>query len=536
MAPGCRGADRSSTTSARRRRARSTRAGRGCRDPRVGDVPVVDHVVVIEDHRRRHDRQEPALDRRAPRLVVQPAELVEVVDQLARQTLDRRPFATLGDTFPRSRATSRRRRSGRRGTTPGPATRGAGAASSPARAHEGRRHRGHADRSPATACREARGEPPSGTTRTARVARRRRAFGSSSAGRDRRAAASTPCHRAPPRRESPGRASAPRRSPTRSDGHERRTCAPCARAPRPSPAASVSTQIVAEVAVDMADHRTEDQLRHASRNGTRGTSRDGIERRHISQPSASSSVTRPSKVAVIAGIVTRGEVPEVGLLQMEPDLIEALVRAGRVGAAAAVAESLTELENRTGRPWQLAVAARCRGCSSARIPRGRASTSSSKRSTTTPALPRPSLWHARTCASPNDCSSRMPITTPRITSRSWPNSSPCSGARLWTDWAWARLRSVTGERPTSQHGLTREEQVAQRLPPARDQARTDLAVLAGQRSSRPRWAERIRPCLAAELHQRAPAEPLPPPPVAPSTPSAPPGGVPGCRAAPGRAG
>ena len=36
------------------------------------------------------------------------------------------------------------------------------------------------------------------------------------------------------------------------------------------------------------------------------------------------------------------------------------------------------------------------------------------------------------------------------------------GARLWTDWARARLRSVTGERPTSQHGLTpREEQVAQ---------------------------------------------------------------------------
>ena len=62
-----------------------------------------------------------------------------------------------------------------------------------------------------------------------------------------------------------------------------------------------------------------------------------------------------------AGIVTRGEVPEVGLLQMEPDLIEALVRTGRVDAAAAVAESLTELATRTGRPWQLAVAARCRG-------------------------------------------------------------------------------------------------------------------------------------------------------------------------------
>jgi len=36
------------------------------------------------------------------------------------------------------------------------------------------------------------------------------------------------------------------------------------------------------------------------------------------------------------------------------------------------------------------------------------------------------------------------------------------GARLWTDWARARLRAVSGDRPVSQHGLTpREEQVAQ---------------------------------------------------------------------------
>ena len=57
-------------------------------DPRVRDVPVVDHVVVVEDHRRRHHREEPALDVGRPRLVVQPAVLLEVADELGRQALD----------------------------------------------------------------------------------------------------------------------------------------------------------------------------------------------------------------------------------------------------------------------------------------------------------------------------------------------------------------------------------------------------------------------------------------------------------------
>ena len=42
------------------------------------DVPVVDHVVVVEDHGRRYDRQQPPLDVRSPRFEVQVAVLLEV--------------------------------------------------------------------------------------------------------------------------------------------------------------------------------------------------------------------------------------------------------------------------------------------------------------------------------------------------------------------------------------------------------------------------------------------------------------------------
>ena len=49
-------------------------------DPRDRRVPVVDHVVIVEDHHARDDRQHPALHVRSPRLVVQPGVLLEVGD------------------------------------------------------------------------------------------------------------------------------------------------------------------------------------------------------------------------------------------------------------------------------------------------------------------------------------------------------------------------------------------------------------------------------------------------------------------------
>ena len=50
-----------------------------------GDVPVVDHVVVVEDHRRGHDRQQPAFDLWRPRLAIQHRVLLEVCDQIRRR-------------------------------------------------------------------------------------------------------------------------------------------------------------------------------------------------------------------------------------------------------------------------------------------------------------------------------------------------------------------------------------------------------------------------------------------------------------------
>jgi hypothetical protein len=47
-------------------------------DPRLRDVPVVDHVVVVEDHHRSAHREHPTLDLGRPRLVVQPGVLLEV--------------------------------------------------------------------------------------------------------------------------------------------------------------------------------------------------------------------------------------------------------------------------------------------------------------------------------------------------------------------------------------------------------------------------------------------------------------------------
>ena len=54
-------------------------------DPAPGDVPVVVDVVVVEDHRRRHGREQPADVGLAPGLAVEPRVLLEVGDLLARR-------------------------------------------------------------------------------------------------------------------------------------------------------------------------------------------------------------------------------------------------------------------------------------------------------------------------------------------------------------------------------------------------------------------------------------------------------------------
>ena len=53
--------------------------------PAPGDVPVVVDVVVVEDHRRRHGREQPADVGLRPRLAVEAGVLLEVGDLLARR-------------------------------------------------------------------------------------------------------------------------------------------------------------------------------------------------------------------------------------------------------------------------------------------------------------------------------------------------------------------------------------------------------------------------------------------------------------------
>ena len=55
--------------------------------PGVRDVPIVDHVVVVEDHHGRHVREEPLLELERPRLLIQPGVFLESVDQLGWQPL-----------------------------------------------------------------------------------------------------------------------------------------------------------------------------------------------------------------------------------------------------------------------------------------------------------------------------------------------------------------------------------------------------------------------------------------------------------------
>ena len=84
-------------------------------------VPVVDHLVVVEDHRRRDGGQQPAHLRVAPGLEVEPGVLLEV-DDLAPPA--DRPVAAAQRQPPAGRAASaRRRRPGRRAAPARRATR-----------------------------------------------------------------------------------------------------------------------------------------------------------------------------------------------------------------------------------------------------------------------------------------------------------------------------------------------------------------------------------------------------------------------------
>ena len=147
----------------------------------------------------RHDRQQPALPRRRPRLVVQPRELLELVDQLGRQVHRggrRRPAA--GRCARGPWATSRRRTPGRRARPSGPATTRPGGWRGGGRGRGTRRRRGRARRAPAAASTAARAARRSGTSRTARAAGRRCRVGG-------------PCGRCSAAGRATGRASGPRR-------------------------------------------------------------------------------------------------------------------------------------------------------------------------------------------------------------------------------------------------------------------------------------------------------------------------------------
>ena len=170
-------------------------------EPRRRRVPVVDHVVIVEDHRAGHDGQHPPLDLGQPRLVVQPRVLLEVgdvvegweavvVDEVAAPLLD------LG-------AGLRRRVVGVHLVADeqqqvGPLL-GWLLRASAARGPTARRPRGPGRRDRTRASTAVRAARRRGTNRTGSAAARRRACGSRSPGTARRAAASTSRRRGAPR-------------------------------------------------------------------------------------------------------------------------------------------------------------------------------------------------------------------------------------------------------------------------------------------------------------------------------------------------
>ena len=66
-------------------------------DPRGGDVPVVVDVVVVDHHRGRHGREQPADVRVLPGLAIEPRVLLEVGDFLPRRLADVAALADEGE-------------------------------------------------------------------------------------------------------------------------------------------------------------------------------------------------------------------------------------------------------------------------------------------------------------------------------------------------------------------------------------------------------------------------------------------------------
>ena len=53
-------------------------------DPGLGDVPVVGKLMIVEDHRQRHGREQPADGWVVPRIPIQTGELLEVGCRFSR--------------------------------------------------------------------------------------------------------------------------------------------------------------------------------------------------------------------------------------------------------------------------------------------------------------------------------------------------------------------------------------------------------------------------------------------------------------------
>ena len=146
--------------------------------PGLRDVPVVVHVVVVEDHRARHRREQPADVRVAPGLAVEPRVLLEVRDLLARRRA--RVAAAADERARRLRGLVGVDLVAEQEQAVGPllGCRTAGGA----RAPRARRCRSRAGARPAAACRaRARGRPRGTSRRRAARGARPRACGSPTA-------------------------------------------------------------------------------------------------------------------------------------------------------------------------------------------------------------------------------------------------------------------------------------------------------------------------------------------------------------------
>ena len=197
--------------------------------PRVGDVPVVVDVVVVEDHRARHGRQQPADVRIAPRLAVEPRVLLEVGDLVARRLRDVAAApdegARLGRDLVGVDLVAQQQQAVGPWLPSAPAVAARGPRARPPRSPpDARRWR---------ACRAAAAAHRPGTTRTrAGPAARGSSCGWRSGGARRRGA--RPARRRGAPRTATPRPARGRRSPRgRSDGPRRERCGRCVPAPPP---------------------------------------------------------------------------------------------------------------------------------------------------------------------------------------------------------------------------------------------------------------------------------------------------------------